>query len=156
MKPVVLPREELRFARGSLQDEYERADYRLQILIAVACHVADRLGYSLVWTSLEREPGSTSGIYARNGQPVPYRGNSVHEVVPCRGADAVLQPGPEGNMVTSEESAGQLVADRINEMVKYPREKKAALWHRVQGPKHLHLQVPWDGLEFWPASYSRA
>lgn len=126
-------------------DELERADWRLRMLADQVAQELERYGYDLALTCVEREPEETRALYAGAGQVPPAA--SVHDCRPCRGADGVPRISPAGGLPTLDVSvAATRVAAAVNARIRYPRGKRAVLWHDVAGA-HLHLQVPPDGLE---------
>lgn len=149
MSLVCRPAGGLEVSDSRLLPEIDRADYRLQIAICLVDHVAREIGYRVCWTCIERTFEQTQDIYQRAGM-TPPSGPGVHDVRPCRGADGSHLPIPGAARSHSEEEAGELIAARVNELTDYPRNFDTVIYHRVLGARHLHVQVPWDGLAFEP------
>lgn len=122
--------------------ELERCDYRAQVVLGLLATKAGAYDCDVQITNIERTPAQTRAIYERAGRKPPA--SSVHDVRPCRGIDCipVLRPLAKGGL----EAIGQVIADEVNELVRYPRGLSAVIWHSIGAGIHWHIQVPWDDL----------
>lgn len=141
-QPVLLELD-LGLGTGAQRAELLAADWRLVWVWALVVREAHELGCAVRLSSVARTVAETQALYAGTGRAAPAQ-VSVHDTRPLRGVDGY--PDPLGQHELDLGAIGQAVADRVNELVRYPRAHRAVLWHDVAG-RHWHAQVPHDGLE---------
>ena len=137
----LIPSGALIYARPELERELEKADWRLQLAVLVTAEIAADVECDFVLTSVERDFEETQRLYREAGKRVPSN-PGVHDVRPTRGADGVPKPKDPGQSILE---LGPAIALRVNQLIRYPRGYRTAMWHDISGV-HLHCQVPYDGL----------
>lgn len=127
-----------------------RSDRRLQLVCIATDEEAERLGYRVLWGSIERTNEETLRIYRDQGAPRKKGYVSPHDVRPCRGADGGLFVESGRPPIAVDEAASRIVT-RVNAHYVYGRGLHVLLYHAAgTGALHFHAQVPPTGLAIDP------